>query len=180
MKPVFLRSAFLLCSALLQVSLANILFSSWLLSLPILFSIIVSLTLLKGFTFSWKWAVLGGIFLDALALEQIGITSLELVLAAALLGFTAKELLFGYRVEKILFFGSIVWIFGVVMHVIETTLPALFSEKAFLFSFLLMPLSWTGIFWSFLVSIAIFSFAFPLTAIFERYLELFERTRVGR
>lgn len=182
MKPIFFRSLFLLCAVIIQVSLADMFFPSLPFSIPILLSIMVSFTILKGFAFSWVWAVVGGIFIDAILLGRIGASSLELVCAAAAFSLTAKELIFRYRFERVLLFGVAVWFFEVVFRAVELFLLSLRVESPFVFSFSLLfaQAHWSVVFWSCGLSIIFFALIFPLTLAFERYIDLFERTNIGR
>jgi len=182
MKPIFFRGVFLLCAVIIQVSLANMFFPSLPFSVPILLSGVGSLTILKGFAFSWAWAVVGGIFIDAISLGRIGGSSLELVCAAAVFSLTAKELLFRYRLSRILLFGVAVWFFEVALRSVELFLLPFRIGSAFVFSFSLLFASvhWSMVFWSCGFSIIFFALIFPITLAFERYINLFERTNVGR
>lgn len=180
MKPNVLRGIVFLCAATIQGAFVNVLFSSWSFSVPIVLSMVVALTILKGFAFSWIWALIGGMFLDALALGRIGGTSIELLLAAATFSVTAKQFHFGYRTERIFLFGGAVWFFALILRLSESFLFSL-SGKAGTTSSLFPPyFSWEMLLGSFIISVLLFGVIFSLLVAFERYVELFERTRVGR
>ncbi len=182
MKPVLFRSFFLFGAAIVQFSLANTLFVAWPVSVPILLSVVVSFTLLKGFSFSWKWAIVGGIFFDAITLGRIGGASLELVLAAAIFSIVERQFFFEYRLKRILFFGGAVWFFDGVLRVVEVSFLTSFfgRENAFFFSSFFSDFHWGVFFWTLVVSVLTFWFLFRLTAMFERYIELFERIPFNR
>lgn len=180
MKPIFFRSAFLLSGALLQVSLVNTMFSSLVIAPPILLAGVIATTLFRGFSSSWQWAVVAGVLLDSLTLGRIGMTALEYVLAAALLSFTAKELVLSYHMGRVLFFGGLLWMFETGVHFAEVTFFSLVSDQAVPLSSFFAQVHWTIFFASLPVSVAVCALLFPLTFSFERYLDLFERTKVGR
>lgn len=180
MKLVVIRMLFLLAVAVLQVSYAEMLFSDFRFPLPILLSVVISLTLLRGFTFSWVWAVVAGMMLDALTQERLGISSFEFVAGAALFSVTARELLFRSHVGLLVLFGFGVWLFSLVFGVLRGGLVAgsLLVNKGSLMW--LLPQSLMASIWSLVFSIGIFMVAFAFTRAFERYIEFFERTKVGR
>lgn len=180
MKPLLFRAAFLFCGALIQVSLSNTVFFSSIVSPPILLAMVVSITLFRGFSFSWGWAIVAGFFLDALVLGRLGHASIEFVLLAALLSLTAKELLFEYHVGRIIFLGGLIWMFEVVLRLIEVFALSLISESGLSSAAFFSGLRWTMLPVSFLVSLGVCAIILPITFSFERYVDLFERTKVGR
>jgi len=180
MKPIFFRSVFLLSGALLQVSLVNTMFSSLVIAPPILLAGVIATTLFRGFSPSWQWAVVAGVLLDSLTLGRIGMTALEYVLAAALLSFTAKELVLSYHMGRVLFFGGLLWLFEVVVCFAEIISFSLTSDQTMPLSLFFAQMHWAMFFASLPVSVAVCALLFPLTFSFERYLDLFEHTKVGR
>lgn len=178
MKPILFRSLFLISVAIADVSFFTALFPQF--PPPIFLSVIVSLTLLKGFAFSWKWAVVGGVFLDSIVFSRIGGASFELVLASAAFGLMARQLVFGYRVEQLLLFGIGVWAFAFFSQMVGVLSLSLFARDASAFLLYVSGMRWSVILWSILFSSTLFVAVFRFTMIFERYLDLFERTNVGR
>ena len=180
MKPILLRSAFLFVGALIQVSLSNTIFISPIVPPPILLAVVVSITLFRGFSFSWGWVILAGLFFDAITLGRLGHASAEFVLLAALLSLSAKEVVFEYHAGRILFLGGLIWMFEGMFRLAEVFLFSFTSKSSVSFSALFSGASWSALPLSLIVSIGVCALVLPLTFSFERYLDLFERTRVGR
>ena len=175
MKSIFFRSAFLFLGAILQTALS---FASF--SFPILLAMTVSITLARGFLFSWRWAVLAGVFFDSISLGRLGHSSMELVLLAAFLSLTSKELLFEYRIGRIAFLGGLVWIFDEMLRVTETAWNIFSSGIGFSFREVFNAVPWASLPLSLAVSLAVCAVVVPITFSFERYLELFESAKIGR
>lgn len=180
MKPAIFRAAFLLLGALIQVSLSNVMFLSPIVSPPILLAMVVSITLFHGFSFSWRWAVVAGLFVDALALGRLGHASIEFVLFAAILSLTSKEILFEYHAGRIFFLGGLIWIFEGVFRFLEVFMISLLSKESISPFIFFSTVSWVSIPVSILVSLIVCSVVLPLTFSFERYLDLFEQTKISR
>ena len=180
MKPILFRAAFLFFGALIQVSFSNTVFISPIVPPPILLAMVVSITLFRGFSFSWVWVILAGFFLDAITLGRLGHASVEFVLLAALLSFTAKEVIFEYHAGRILFLGGLFWIFEGAFRLIEIFLFSLMSEDALSFSAFFSGVHWSTLPISLIVAMGVCALILPITFSFERYLDLFERTKVGR
>lgn len=180
MKLIVIRILFLLAVAVIQVSYAEVLFSVFRFPLPILLSAVVSLTLLRGFTFSWAWAVTAGIILDALTQERPGISSFEFVAGAALFSVTARELLFRSHWGLMVLFGLAVWLFSIAFGILKGSILAgsLLVNGGSLTQLLPQSLALSA--WSLVLSVGIFVAVFALTRAFEHYIEFFERTNVGR
>jgi hypothetical protein len=178
MKPILFRSAFLVSATIADVSFFTVLFPQF--PPPIFLSVIVSLTLLKGFAFSWKWAVVGGVFLDSIVFSRIGGASFELALASAVFGLMARQFLFGYRMERLFLFGIGVWVFEFFARMTDVLFLSFRARDVSMFLSYVSDMNWSAIPWSMLFSLLLFVAMFHLTMIFERYLDLFERTNVGR
>lgn len=180
MKPALFRAAFLFAGALVQVSLSNTIFLSQVASPPILLALVVSITLFRGFSDSWRWAILAGFFLDALTLGRLGHASIEFVLFAAILSLTSKEILFEYHAGRILLLGALMWLFEGAYRLIEVlAFPLVFDQAVSLLAFF-SGVHWTEIPISLLISIGVCALVLPITFSFERYLDLFERAKIGR
>lgn len=177
MKPVLFRSAFLLFLATIQVSFFNIVFASLPFPPSIALGAVVSLSLMKGFSFSWRWAIFGGMLFDAMLFSRIGGSSFEFVLASALFGMLSRELFLGLRSGRIFLFGAGMWCFEFVWRMTAVLWEAFHSNGSFYF---LQSASFSGFFWSFIVSVSAFFLVFRLTSFFERSLEIFDRFRPHR
>ncbi len=180
MKPILLRSAFLFFGAIFQVSFVNTVFPSLAIVSPFLLASVVSITLFRGFSSSWQWAIVAGVLLDTLTLGRIGATALEYVLGAALLDFAAKKVVLNYHAEQALFFGGLLWVFDAIFRLVETLLLSSISGRTVSASSLCSQMQWITFFSSFPIAVAIYAFLFSVTLSFERYLDLFEREKVGR
>lgn len=178
MKPTFFRIVFFLFLSVVQVSFSNILFASLSFPPPIVLGAVVSLSLLKGFSFSWRWAVFGGILFDSMLFSRIGVSSFEFVLASAVFGMLAREFFVGYRMGRAIFFGIGMWFFEFLWRIIFMFQSSVHSES--FFSTVFGENFSRGLFGSFLVSVLVFFILFRLTSFFERFLEIFDRFRPHR
>ncbi len=180
MKPILLRSVLFFLGAVIQLSCVNTLFPLYPVSPPVLLSMVASLTLLKGFSFSWRWAIVGGVLFDAMALSGAGYTAFELLLSIVALNFGMRGILFRYRLERLFVVGIMVWFVGSLSRVVTEMLFLFFTGGRTFSFFSFFGAHYLEFFWSLVASVALFLLVFPFMAAFERYLELFERTKIGR
>lgn len=180
MKPFFLRFFFFSTLTALQISLANTVFSFFPVFPPLLLSAIVSRALQRGFASSWVWAIVAGVFLDAVSFGRIGFSSAQFICATAIFGFAAKRFLFGFDIGRLIFFGMAVFAFSLVFGIFE---KEIFSGSFWFFSdffFLFSIFSWSKFSWSLGVSVFTFVILFRITEVFDRYVDLFDRLNFGK
>lgn len=178
MKPTLFRFLFFFFLLVAEVSFVSPLVAPF--SIPVLLSSLVSLSLVRGFSFALPWALVTGILFDLTFSSQLGVSSLEYMGAVLLFGFASKRIALGQGRWKLIFFSIAVWILSIVFRMFEALLPfRSFQESIFFFESLSAG-AWGLFAGSGIVSLLVFVLVFLLVRSFERYLSLFENMPLER
>lgn len=178
MKPILLRIAFLFFFLLFQFSFLPAVFPSLAFVPPVFLSVAVSWALLRGFSAMWSWAMVAGLLADAIIFQSFGVSTIEILVVLAGFSLVSKRFLYGHPLERILIFGTAIWLCDMFFHGVTLLLsrPAFFE----FFSAFLEMLSFPSLVFSWLLSLVLFGLTLRFTQAFERYMELFEQPSLGR
>ncbi len=177
MKPFFFRILFFFVLALIQVSVVNN--ENTLFVFPLVFSAVATLAIIRGFERSWLWAVICGVFIDALLFHRVGMHSGIFVVVVAFFSFLSRHWIYGHEKENTVFFGGLMWMYIWIVRYIEQLIVT-GNFEFFSYIFRMFSGNILLVFASFLVSIVVFAVIFLITSSFERYVSFFERSIVGR
>lgn len=174
MQSFLVRLFLVLFVSIFQISVLSVAFPSF--TPQAVLVMVVSWTLILGFTRVWPWVIALGFFMDIFSLGILGVTPFLLLMVSYVSGFFSKRFLVEHRGLSTVVLGvslalGALW-YRWMLVFMESAISGNFAWKVYFQT--MAGFSWQAAFWTGLMSALLFFFVHPLLSRIERSLAVYD------